>query len=298
MNTDFIKGIIPPILTPIDKNELIDEAKLRKQIDFIINGGVHGILLFGSNGEFYMVDEYEMERGLEIALDHVKKRVPVYFGVGAIKTRKCIQLAQMAKAAGADAVSVLQPMFLKPTPDELYHHFKSIAQSVPDMPVLLYNNPGRVGYSMTSDLVVKLAKDVENIVGIKDSSGDMTLTSELIMLTNSKNFRVLGGKDTLIFGTLVHGGAGAVATMANMFPELTCSIYEKYAAGDIAGALQAQYQLTPLRLVLDKASFPVGTKDFSNLMGLDVGEPYLPSLSSKSPVLDLMKEKIKQANLP
>lgn len=298
MNTDFIKGIIPPIITPIDKNELIDEARLRKQIDFIIKGGVHGILLFGSNGEFYMVDEDDMKRGLAIAVDHTKKRVPLYFGIGAIKTRKCIQLAQMAKAGGADAISVLQPMFLKPNADELYQHFKAIAESVPGMPMLLYNNPGRVGYSMTGDLVAKLANDVENIVGIKDSSGDMTLTSELIMLTAHKNFRVLGGKDTLIYGTLAHGGGGAVATMANAFPELTCSIYEKYVAGDIAGSLQAQYKLNPLRFTLDKASFPVGTKDYAKLVGLDVGEPYLPSLSSKTPVLDAMKEKIKQANLP
>jgi 4-hydroxy-tetrahydrodipicolinate synthase len=295
MNIDFIKGVIPPILTPIDQNELIDEAKLRKQIDFIIKGGVHGILLFGSNGEFYMVDEAEMKRGLTIAADHVKKRVPLYFGIGAIKTRKCVELAQMAKAGGADAISVLQPMFLKPNDDELYQHFKAIAQSVPDMPMLLYNNPGRVGYSMSSSLVAKLAADVKNIVGIKDSSGDMSLTAELIMVTDPENFRVLGGKDTLIYGTMAHGGAGAVATMANMFPELTCSIYEKYVAGDTAGSLKAQFKLTPLRQTLDKASFPVGTKDLSKLMGLDVGEPYLPSLSSKAAVLDLMKERIKQA---
>ena len=296
-DTSFIRGIVPPILTPIDKNERIDEAKLRRQVDIIIEGGCHGILAFGSNGEFYMVEDDELERGLQIMVDQARGRVPVYFGIGAIKTRKCVELAHMAKEIGASAISVLQPMFLKPNQTELYQHFKTIADAVPDLPMLLYNNPGRVGYSLTSDLVVSLQADVDNIVGIKDSSGDMTLTSDLILRTRGTNFRVMGGKDTLIYGTLVHGGAGAVATTANMFPELVCSIYEKYVAGDIEGALEAQYRLTPVRLTMDKASFPVGTKDMANLKGLDVGDPYRPNLATTGAVLDLMREKMKASGL-
>ena len=145
MNTDFIKGVVVPILTPIDENEMIDEARLRDQVDYVIEGGVLGILAFGSNGEFYMVEEDEMERGLKIMLDQAAGRVPVYFGIGAISTKKCCRLAKMAVEAGAAGISVLQPMFLKPTEAELYNHFKTIAESVPETPMLLYNNPGRVG---------------------------------------------------------------------------------------------------------------------------------------------------------
>ena len=115
MNTDFIKGVIVPILTPINENEFIDEAKLRDQVNYVIDGGVLGILAFGSNGEFYMVEEDEMERGLKIMVDQAAGRVPVYFGIGAIRTQKCCRLAKMAVANGAAGVSVLQPMFLKPT---------------------------------------------------------------------------------------------------------------------------------------------------------------------------------------
>jgi len=198
VNTDFIKGVIPPIVTIVDENEKIDEKRMRRQVDFVVESGVHGILAFGSNGEFYMLDEDEMERGLRIILDQTKKRVPVYFGMGAVKTRKCVQLARMAADMGADGVSVLQPMFLKPTDDELYLHFKTIAGAVPGTPVLLYNNPGRTGYSLSAPLVGRLANDVENIVGIKDSSGDMTLTSEFVRLTKR------GKKDFKVFGTDVH----------------------------------------------------------------------------------------------
>ena len=127
MDTSFIKGVVVPILTICDKDEKIDEAKQRAQVDYIIKGGVTGILAFGSNGEFYMLEEDEMERGLKIMVDQAAGRVPVYFGIGAISTKKSCRLAKMAVKNGAAAVSVLQPMFLKPTYDELYNHFKTIA---------------------------------------------------------------------------------------------------------------------------------------------------------------------------
>ena len=111
MQTDFMKGVVVPILTVIDENERIDEAGQRAQVDYVIEGGVSGILAFGSNGEFYMVEEDEMERGLKIMVDQAAGRVPVYFGIGAISTRKCCRLARMAVQNGAAAVSVLQPMF-------------------------------------------------------------------------------------------------------------------------------------------------------------------------------------------
>lgn len=278
MNTDFIKGVVVPILTCCDENERIDEARQRAQVDYVIEGGVSGILAFGSNGEFYMLEEDEMERGLKIMIDQAAGRVPVYFGIGAISTRKCCRLAQMAAANGAAAVSVLQPMFLKPTYAELYRHFKSIAESIPQTPMLLYNNPGRVGYGLTAQLVDELAHTVPNIVGMKDTSGDITLTSEFIRRTRDVGFKVFGGKDTLLYASLCHGAVGGVCTAGNFMPELITDIYNKYTAGDLEGSLEAQFKLNPVRLSMDAASFPVAAKDMAALRGRDVGVPYLPSL--------------------
>ena len=182
MNTDFIKGVVVPIITVIDQDEKIDEAGMRKQVDYVIDGGLQGILAFGSNGEFYQLEEDEMERGL--------------------------RLAKMAVANGASCVSILQPMFLKPTHDELYRHFKAVADAIPETPVLLYNNPGRVGYGLSADLVTELAHDVENIVGMKDTSGDITLTEECVRRNRDVNFKVFGGKDTLLFASLCVGAVG------------------------------------------------------------------------------------------
>lgn len=297
MDTDFIKGIITPVLTIIDEDERIEEKKMRRHVNHIIGGGVHGILAFGSNGEFYMVDDDEMERGLRIIIDETAGRVPVYLGMGAIKTRKCVRLARMAREMGADGISVLQPMFIKPTEEELYFHFKEIADAVPDMPVLLYNNPGRTGYSLTPGLVKKLADAAGNIAGIKDSSGDVGLTIEFIRVMRGRNFKVFGGKDTLIYATLAHGAHGAVATTSNFLPELVSSIYNKYIAGDAPGSLEAQFRLNPVRVCMDKASFPVAAKDMSKLLGMDVGEPFKPNLSSKGEVLELARTRLKEAGL-
>lgn len=291
-NLDFMKGTIVPILTPIDAEEKINETTLREQVDFVIDGGVLGILAFGSNGEFYMVEEDEYIRATKIMVDQAAGRVPVYMGIGAISTLKCIRLAKAARELGVAGISVLQPMFLKPTEEELYTHFKAIADSVPDLLMLLYNNPGRTGYTMSGNLVDKIAHEIDNIVGIKDSSGDMTQTEEFIRRTRDVDFRVFGGKDTLIFSALALGAAGCVATTANFVPKLVVSIYNKFQAGDIDGAREAQFKLNPLRLSMDKASFPVATKDLANLVGRDVGKPYTPNLMSSGNVLEILKSEL------
>ncbi len=298
MNTDFIKGVIVPILTPINENEFIDEAKLRDQVNYVIDGGVLGILAFGSNGEFYMIEEDEMERGLKIMIDQAGGRVPVYFGIGAISTKKCCRLAKMAAANGAAGISILQPMFLKPTEDELFLHFKTIAKAVPETPVLLYNNPGRVNYTMSARLVERLAREIPNIVGMKDTSGDITQTSEFIRRTRDTGFKVFGGKDTLLYASMCHGAVGGVCTAANFMPELIVDVYNKYVAGDLAGSLEAQFKLNPVRLSMDGASFPVAAKDMANLRGRNIGLPYTPNLATpEGPVLDRIKAEMKDAGL-
>ena len=298
MNTDFIKGVIVPILTPINENEFIDEAKLRDQVNYVIDGGVLGILAFGSNGEFYMVEEDEMERGLQIIIDQTAGRVPVYFGIGAISTKKCCRLAKMARKYGAAGISILQPMFLKPTEKELFLHFKTIADCVPGLPVLLYNNPGRVGYTMSGSLVERLAHEVENIVGMKDTSGDITLTAEFIRRTRDVGFKVFGGKDTLLYASLCHGAVGGVCTAANFMPELITDVYNKFAAGDLQGSLEAQFKLNPVRLAMDPASFPVAAKDMAALRGRDVGAPYRPSLPTpEGPAKEGFRRTMSEAGL-
>ena len=157
-------------------------------------------------------------------------------------------------------------------------HFKTIADAVPSTPMLLYNNPGRVGYTMSAKLVERLAHEVDNIVGMKDTSGDITQMEEFIRRTRDVDFKVFGGKDTLLYASLCHGAVGGVCTAANFMPHLITDIYNKFVAGDYKGSLEAQFKLNPVRLSMDAASFPVAAKDMANLVGRDVGVPYRPNL--------------------
>ena len=199
---------------------------------------------------------------------------------------------------GAAGISILQPMFLKPNFNELFLHFKTIAEAVPNTPVLLYNNPGRVGYTLSADLVEKLAHEVENIVGMKDTSGDITQTEEFIRRNADVGFKVFGGKDTLLYASLCIGAVGGVCTAGNFMPELIVDIYNKYVAGDIKGSLAAQYKLNPVRLAMDGASFPVAAKDMAIMRGLAAGKPYLPNLPTpEGASYDKMKKEMEKAGL-
>ena len=293
MHSGFLKGIVPPLVTPFDADDHIDEQKLRAQIDYVIANGVHGILAFGSNGEFYALEEDEYANGLKVFVDQVKGRVPVYCGIGAISTTKCIRLAKMAFDEGATAISVLQPMFVKPTEEELYQHFSKIAKSIGGKPMLLYNNPGKTGYAMTQRLVYRLVHDHENIIGMKDSSGDLTQLEQFVWLNRDVGLKVLGGKDTLIYGALCHGAVGAVTSTSNYVPRLVKAIYDTFVAGDYRRSFELQQELNPIRLLTDKASFPVGTKDVALLVGNQVGYAHSPiELTSDAPLLDAMKKEL------
>lgn len=278
MDTSFIRGIIPPIVTPVDAGERVMEDPLRQIVDHIIAGGVHGILSLGSNGEFFGLDRDEQERAVAITIDQARGRVPVYLGIADITTRECLRWARSAEAMGAQAISVLHPMFLSPNDDELYDHFKTVAEGT-SLPVLLYNNPDRMRCGISAGLLERLAA-IPNIVGVKESSGDMTLTAEFIRRTRDKEFKVIAGRDILILGTLAYGGAGAVASSANIVPELVVEIYDKFMAGDLQGALEAQFRLAPMRMAYNLGSFPVVTKDYMRLLGFEVGEPILPNRRS------------------
>ena len=288
MGTTFVpKGIIPAMVTPFTADDKINEQSLRQLTTYLIEGGVHGLFAVGSQGEFWALDADEKRQVFEIVIDETRGRVPVYAGTGAVTTREAIRLTQIAEEVGVDAVSVLTPFFLSLNQDELVDFYTEVAEAT-SLPVILYNNPGRTGINISVETVVKLARDVDNIIGIKDSSGDLQLSAEYIRCTGD-DFYVLMGRDTLIYGGLLYGAAGSIAASANVKPSVLVEIYDAFMEGDLKRSLEAQRALAPLRIAFGLGTFPNVVKEAVNMIGIDVGR-------CRGPVGLLAPDKRKQLN--
>lgn len=267
------RGIIPAMVTPLTAEDAVNEVALRKLTNHLIDGGSHALFAIGSQGEFWAFSEAEKRHISEIVVDETNGRVPVYAGTAAITTREAVALTKDAEAIGVDAVSVLTPFFLSPSEPELYDHYRTIADAT-SLPIVLYSNPSRTGVNISPGLLSKLA-DIDNIVGIKDSSGDLQLTAEYVRVA-PEGFSILMGRDTLILAGLMYGAKGSIAATANVKPELVVSIYELFVAGDLDGAREAQEALAPLRMAFSWGTFPVVIKEALDLMGMEAGTSRAP----------------------
>jgi 4-hydroxy-tetrahydrodipicolinate synthase len=277
-----IRGIIPPVATPMKANEDLDLPRLQWFLDYLIGGGVHGVFVLGTNSEFYALDEKEKQEVIATAVAHVNKRVPVYAGTGAETTREAVRLTKMAEREGADGVSVITPYFISPSQQEIYDHYRRIAEHTA-LPVILYNNPSTCGgLKIDVDTVARLA-EIPNILAVKDSSGDLQNTNEYIRVVPDR-FAVLQGRDTLIYPALMFGARGAVPATGNIAPALLVEIFESFERGDYEAARAAQLRLNPLRLALGLGTAPGGVKAALALMGMSLGP-------SRSPVAPLPPDK-------
>lgn len=267
-----IRGIISPILTPMRQDESIHYEALRSEIERMIAGGVHGIFCFGTNGECYILSQEEKLKILEVTIDQVGGRVPVYAGTGCISTAETASLSQRAQALGADALSIITPSFAKASQKELYDHYTEVAKRV-DIPIILYNIPARTGNALLPETVARLAADVDVIVGAKDSSGDWNNLQAYIRQTAEldKEFHVLSGNDALILPSLKAGGFGGIAGCANVYPKLLASIYDLFMEGRLEEAQQAQDAIADLRKVFQYGNPNTIIKKAAALLGNPVG---------------------------
>jgi 4-hydroxy-tetrahydrodipicolinate synthase len=290
-----IRGIIPPVATPMLPNEDLDLARLRWFLDHLVTNGVHGVFVLGTNSEFYALDEREKQEVIVTAVEQIRKRVPVFAGTGAETTREAVRLTKMAEREGADGVSVITPYFVSPTQQEIYDHYRRIAEST-SLPVILYNNPSTCGgVKIDIDIVARLAR-LSNILGIKDSSGDLQNTNEYIRVVPER-FAVMQGRDTLIYPSLVCGAKGAVPASANVAPALCVEIFEAFLREDHDAAKAAQLRLNPVRLALNLGTAPGGVKAALELLGLSIGPSRSPVAPSPPEKKEKMRSALEQAGL-
>jgi len=262
------KGVFTALITPMNSDESINFEELRRQVDRQFDAGVHGLFCLGTNSEFYALHDDERVEVAKVVVDQNCGRLPIIAGVGCVTTSDTINLAKSIAVLGVDALSVIVPYFVGLSQDQLYRHYKAVAEAV-DIPVLIYNIPMRTGNNVEADTVKDLSK-IENIIGIKDSSGKIENIKRLIEITED-DFSVLVGSDSLILQTLVAGGQGAVAGCANPFPELMAGIYDAWKAGDMETAAQRQEKIAPFRSTFKLGNPNSIVKRAMVLMGQAVG---------------------------
>ena len=272
------KGIVVPIVTPVDQQGRLMEKAYRGLIDYLAENGIHGVFPFGTTGEFYAYDQGFYDELLAITKDAVAGRMQIYAGANHITTKGAIAIAKaVEKVGGIDALSVLTPMFISQTQQEVYDYYKEIAAET-GLPIIIYNNRPKTNVTVEPATVARLA-EIDNIVAAKDSTGDMTNSEEYIRLTRGMEFSVMMGRDTLILAGLHYGATGAIASCANVAPRIAVDIYEKFQQKDYEAALEAQFKLSALRVATNMGSFPVTLKEALKLIGHDCGDcvpPILP----------------------
>ncbi len=269
------KGIVIPVITPVDSEGRFNEAEYRKLLQYFLDNGIAGVFPFGTSGEFYAFDNGFYRNMLEVTMDAVGGKMDVYAGANHITPKGAIELAHIAEECKVDALSVLTPMFVSQTQKEVAAYYRTVAAET-SLPIVIYNNKPKTNVTVEPATIRELAQ-IDNIIAVKDSTGDMTNSEEYIRLTRDiPNFHVLMGRDTLILASLHYGAAGAITSCGNVAPRIAVDIYENFQKGDYKAALEAQFRLSALRIATNMGTFPVVIKEALNMIGFNVGNCMAP----------------------
>ncbi len=283
-----IQGSIPALITPM-KDGAVDEKAFRKFVAWQIKEGSHGLVPVGTTGESPTVTPEEHKRVVEMCIEEADGKVPVIAGTGSNNTAEAIEYTEHAKKAGADAALIVVPYYNRPTQDGIYAHFKAIADAV-DIPIFIYNVPGRTVANISVETLARLAKDCRNIVGTKDASADLTRPSRQ-RLISGEGFIQLSGEDGTALGFNAHGGVGCISVTANVAPRLCAEFQEATLKSDYKAALKLQDRLMPLHHALFVETSPGPIKYAVSLLGHCTPEARLPMV----PVSDSTKKVVKDA---
>jgi len=268
----MFRGSYVAIVTPL-KDGKVDESALRKLVDYQIEKGTDGIVPCGTSGESATLTYEEHCKVIDIVIDQTNKRVPVVAGSGSNSTHETVFLTEHAKKAGADGALLITPYYNKPSQEGLYQHFKYVAERV-DLPIILYNVPGRTACNILPETVIKLSK-IPNIVSIKEASGSLEQAAAIIEGTD-KDFGLLAGEDSLIYPLLCLGSNGVISASVNACPADVAELYDSFAAGNYKRAQELHYKLLPLFEAFFMETNPVPVKKALNLMGMLGPEVRLP----------------------
>ena len=290
-----ITGSIPALITPMLEDGSVDYASLRKLIDWHIAEGTDCIGVVGTTGESPTVNVEEHREIIRVSVEQAKGRVPIMAGCGANSTAEAIELAKFAKSVGADCQLQVVPYYNKRTQEGMYQHFKAIAEAVPDLPIILYNVPGRSVADMQHDTVLRLAQ-VPSIVGIKEATGNIERAQWLIR-DLPKEFAVYSGDDPTAVALMLCGGKGNVSVTANVAPRLMHELCVAAMAGKVQKAMEIQFKLMPVHKNLFVEANPIPVKWAMARMGLCGGTLRLPMTELSTPQQPVVEAALRASGL-
>jgi 4-hydroxy-tetrahydrodipicolinate synthase len=289
------RGTATAIVTPFKKDGSVDEQALRRFVDFQINGGVEALVPVGTTGENPTLNSDEQKRVIEIVIEQANKRVKIFAGAGSNNTTEVIEKVRFVKKAGADAALVVGPYYNKPTQNGYFQHFKAIADAV-DIPLIIYNVPGRTGGNIEAATMLRMAEEIPNVVMAKEASGNIAQIME-IARNMPKHFSLLSGDDALAYPLIALGGDGCISVVANEVPKEYSHLMRLCLKGEWPEALQLQYRLLPLMNVNFIESSPIPVKTALAMMGMIEENFRLPMVPLTEPSRVKLKKVLSELNL-
>lgn len=261
----MLKGSIAPVITPFTEDDSVDLETLRELVNWHIDSGSHGISVTGTTGEPSSLTLEEREQVMETAISAVAGRVPFVPGTGSTNHLETLHLTKAAQEMGADAAMVIVPYYNKPSQHALFKHFKAVAEAV-DIPLIVYNIPGRTGVNLEAKTLARLNEDCPNIIGVKESNKDFEHVNR-VLLNCGRDFLLFSGIELLCYPMLAIGGKGYISATANVLPGKVAEVYNAWEAGNVEEAMQLHYELMPLNDVLFRDTNPAPVKAALGMMG-------------------------------
>ncbi|MFV9567206.1 4-hydroxy-tetrahydrodipicolinate synthase [Thermoanaerobacter mathranii] len=288
------KGSGVAIVTPFNK-EGVNFEKLGELIEWHIKEGTDAIIICGTTGEASTMTQEEQQAAIKFTVEKVAGRIPVIAGTGSNNTAHAVEMSEYAQSAGADALLVITPYYNKTTQKGLVAHFTEIARHV-DIPIIIYNVPSRTSLNMLPETYLELSKHVDNVVGVKEASGDIVQVAEIARIMG-KSFEIYSGNDDQVIPIMSLGGLGVISVTANIIPAKIHEMTTAYLNGDIEKARNMQLELNPLNKALFIETNPIPVKTAMNLMGFNVGPLRLPLVEMSDKNLEYLKSVLSKYGL-
>jgi 4-hydroxy-tetrahydrodipicolinate synthase len=283
------------LITPFKEDESVDYDALMRMVDYLLQNNTDFLCVLGTTAETPTLSEAEKSRIKRMVIERVNGRIPVLLGVGGNNTRALVQSLQEDDYAGVDAILSVVPYYNKPSQEGIYQHYKAISQAT-ELPIVMYNVPGRTGVNMTADTTLRLARDLKNVIAIKEASGNITQMDEIIK-NKPTNFDVISGDDGITFPFITLGAVGVLSVIGNAFPREFSRMTRLALQGDFANALTIHHKFTELFNLLFVDGNPAGVKSILNAMGMIENKLRLPLVPTRITTFEAIRKVLNELNI-